>query len=55
MPNRLTKSQRATKKSLEEVSDIGDIIEIDGEYYIYTGNGELIDINHYGREEARDT
>ena len=55
MPSRLTRSQRATPHSLEEVSDVGDIIEIDGDYYIYTGNGELIDINHYGREEARDT
>ena len=41
--------QKTTTTSLQSVSDLGDIIEIDGELYVYGGGNELISIEHYER------
>lgn len=56
MLNRLRNLKTVTPPSLESSSDTGDIIEIDGDYYVYAGGDppELISIEYYGREEKRN-
>ena len=43
----------ATTPSLDEVSGNGDIIEMDGDLYVYN-DGFLTLIDHYGRKEEGD-
>ena len=47
MRNKRSSLQTTTLPSLQEVSNIGDIIEMDGEFYVYGGENELIHLEHY--------